>query len=84
MKPKDKSNLLKDNPRLKDDKIREKNQVIKNLKRKLSEKDVELSAKKWVVRNLTRKLYDERIHFNQETHQLDKEWEQERELNTKP
>jgi len=85
MKPKDKSNLLKDNlpSRLKDDKIREKNQVIKNLKRKLSEKDEELSAKKWVVRNLTRKLYDERIHFNQEKHQLDKEWEQERELNTK-
>jgi hypothetical protein len=68
---------------LKDDKIRERDQVIKGLKRKQSEKKVELSAKKSVVHNLTRKFYAERIQFNQERQQLDEEWEDEREGNTK-
>ena len=81
---KDLKDKAKDKLRLKEkDQIREKNQVINNLKRKLSEKDVELSARKWVVRNLTRKLYEESIFFHQDTQKIDKQWEQERELKTK-
>ena len=48
---------MKDKIRSKDDEIREKNQVIKGLKRKLSAKNVKLCEKKSVVNNLTRKLY---------------------------
>ena len=74
---------MKDKIRSKDDEIREKNQVIKGLKRKLSANNVKLCEKKSVVNNLTRKLYAERIQFNRERQQLEKEWEEERERNTK-
>jgi hypothetical protein len=73
-----------------DEQIREKNQVIKDLRRKLSEKILKLSEKKLelseknsVVNNLKRKIYVERIQFNQERQKLEKEWEEERLLNTK-
>ena len=74
---------MKDKIRSKDDEIREKNQDIKGLKRKLSAKNVKLFEKKSVVNNLTRKRYAERIQFNRERQQLEKEWEEERERNTK-
>jgi hypothetical protein len=82
-KLKEEAKMKKLKDKSKDNKIREQAQVIKDLKRKLSEKKVELSAKKSVVHNLTRKLYAERIQFNQERQQLDEEWEEERERNTK-
>jgi SMC interacting uncharacterized protein involved in chromosome segregation len=82
-KLKEEAKMMKLKDKSKDNKIREQAQVIKGLKRKLSEKKVEISAKKSVVHNLTRKFYAERIQFNQERQQLDKEWEEERERNTK-